>query len=333
VIGASIGIALAQTGAAATTEELERNADLAMYAAKNAGRGLIRFFEPEMHENALRRLDLIGDLRAGLARKEFVLHYQPIVSLSEGGRLVGVEALVRWNHPEHGLLGPGEFIGLAEEGGVIIPLGRFVLREACTQLGRWRSELAEADDLAVSVNVSAMQLHSPNLVEDIAAALADAGLDPHWLILEITESVLMRGDGVDELLARLHGLGVKLAIDDFGTGYSSLGYLHRYPFDILKIDRSFIDGLGTTAANDQLVAGIVSLAHCLDLVTIAEGVERAEQAEALHAMSGGLSQGYFFGRPQRAEEIAARLAADGRALSKASIGAGRLQAARLVEPL
>ena len=138
---------------------------------------------------------------------------------------------------------------------------------------------------------------------------------------------------MDELLARLHGLGVKLAIDDFGTGYSSLGYLHRYPFDILKIDRSFIDGLGTTAANDQLVAGIVSLAHCLDLVTIAEGVERAEQAEALHAMSGGLSQGYFFGRPQRAEEIAARLAADGRALSKASIGAGRLQAAGLVEPL
>jgi diguanylate cyclase (GGDEF)-like protein len=309
LIGASIGVALADPRHGTTSEALERNADLAMYASKNAGRGQVRSFEPAMHERTLRQLELSGDLHGGVDREEFELRYQPIVSLA-AGEVVAVEALVRWNHPEHGLLGPAEFIELAEQTGLIVAMGRYILRESCAQLGRWREQFG-VPDLAVSVNVSVAQLASRELVADVAEALALGGLPASRLILEITESVLMEGDGIEAQLARLHDLGVRLAIDDFGTGYSSLGYLHRYPFDILKIDRSFIDTIGVSEANDKLVRGIVSLAHSLALETIAEGVERPEQARALEAMSAGLVQGYYYSPPLHADDIAPLLAGAG----------------------
>jgi len=256
-----------------------------------------------MHEHAMRRLEPTGDLHDGVERAKFEIRYRPIVGVGSG-RLAAVEALVRPNHPGHGLLAPGEFIELAEETGLIVPIGRPVLREACMQLARWHARFgAAAGELAVSVNVSVTQLDAEELVADVWEALTVAAL----LILEITESVLMGGDGIHRKLMRLHELGVRVAVEDFGTGYSSLGYLRRHPFDILKIDRSFIDGRGASEANDELVAGIISLAHCLELDTVAEGVERHEQAAALERMPAPMVQGYHWppGR-SRADRRSAR---------------------------
>ncbi|HEY6886315.1 MAG TPA: EAL domain-containing protein, partial [Solirubrobacter sp.] len=284
---ASIGIATTAAG-----PDLLRNADLAMYAAKAAGTNRCALFTEDMHTHAVERLDRREQLERAIENAELVLHYQPIVDL-DLGRVAGFEALVRWEHPERGLLGPGEFIPLAEETGLIVPLGRWVLRESARHAALW------AGAPYLSVNVAGAQLEQPGFVEEVASALADGGLDAARLVLEVTESSLV-GDLEAERLQALRRLGVRLAIDDFGTGYSSLSYLRRFPMDVLKIDRSFT----RDACDDSaLLQAIVAMGESLGLVLIPEGIEEPEQADALRALGCRLGQGYLFGRPVPADEL------------------------------
>ncbi len=313
---ASIGIAITSPHEFATAEELTRNADLGMYAAKRAGRGLVRFFAPSMHENAVLRLELINDLPNAIASDQFVVQYQPIVTLSDEA-VAGAEALVRWNHPRLGLLAPAAFIELAEEAGLIDDIGRFVLDEACLKLEQWRRDL-DCEALFMAVNVSPLQLQTSRLLADVEDALRRTGLPPDHLILEITESVLCdRSGNVPKQLAELKRVGVGLAVDDFGTGYSALSYLQDTPVDIVKIDKSFIDLLASGIDNDQLVDGIVNLAHRVHLKTVAEGIETAVQARTLHAMGAELGQGFHFARPLNAAQFEALLKAQRQAASAA----------------
>jgi diguanylate cyclase (GGDEF)-like protein len=284
---ASVGVATTLSG-----PELLRNADLAMYAAKAAGTNRCAFFTDDMHINAVERLDRREQLERAIENDELRLHYQPIVDL-DLGRVAGFEALVRWQHPLRGFLGPGEFIPLAEETGLIVPLGRWVLREAARQAAQW------AGAPYLSVNVASAQLEQPGFVDEVQAALRDSGLDPSRLVLEVTESSLV-GDFEAERLQILRRLGIRLAIDDFGTGYSSLSYLRRFPMDVLKIDRSFT----RDACDDSaLLEAIVAMGESLGLVLIPEGIEEPEQADALRALGCRLGQGYLFGRPVPAEEL------------------------------
>ncbi|MGA2321211.1 MAG: EAL domain-containing protein [Solirubrobacteraceae bacterium] len=309
IITASIGIAIASHEQLATAEELTRNADLGMHAAKHAGKGLVRFFAPSMHENAVLRLELTSDLRGALDGGQFIVHYQPIVTLADGA-IAGAEALVRWNHPQRGLIAPGVFIGLAEDAGLIGEIGRLVLGQACNQMQRWREALNECRELFVTVNVSPLQLHSSRLLMDVETALRHSGLPPDRLILEITENVLCdRGSDVSQQLAELKRLGVRLAVDDFGTGYSALSYLQDMPVDILKIDKSFIDLLGSSIDNDQLVDSIINLAHGVHLQTVAEGIETQAQARTLRMMNSEFAQGFHFAKPLPAEQFEALLQA------------------------
>jgi diguanylate cyclase (GGDEF)-like protein len=288
-------------------DELLRNADAAMYAAKGRGKGFYESFEQDMHTTAMRRLDLEGDLRRAINRKEFRVHYQPIVGLSSG-RITGFEALVRWAHPSRGLLSPADFIGLAEETGMIVPIGRWVLREACRQAKVWQTEWPSDPPLTISVNISAEQLDSSDLVRDVKAALRQSGIAPGSLVLEITESVLMRNtEKAVARLEKLKGLGVRLAIDDFGTGFSSLSYLQNLPCDSLKVPKPFLDGVGDGGQATSLVRGIVELGRILGLTVVAEGVEQQRQWDCLEELSCDLVQGYYFARPQSAERIAALL--------------------------
>ncbi len=302
----SIGIARnVQNGDGA--DELLRNADAAMYAAKGRGKGFYESFEQDMHTTALRRLDLEGDLRRAIQRKEFRVHYQPIIGLASG-RIAGFEALVRWAHPSRGLLSPADFIGMAEETGMIVSIGRSVLREACRQAVVWQTQWPSDPPLTISVNLSAEQLDSSDLVRDVKAALRQSGLPRESLVLEITESVLMRN--TDKAIARLEklkSLGVRLAIDDFGTGFSSLSYLQNLPCDSLKIPKPFLDRLGDGGRAASLVRGIIELGRTLGLTVVAEGVEQARQWECLEELSCDLVQGYYFARPQSAERIEALL--------------------------
>ena len=284
---ASIGIASTDTG-----DDLLRNADLAMYAAKAAGTNRCAVFTDDMHVNAVARLDRREQLERAIENAELVLHYQPIVDL-DLGRVAGFEALARWQHPSRGLLGPGEFIPLAEETGLIVPLGRWVLREAARQAALW------AGAPYLSVNVAGAQLEQPGFVDEVAGALRDGGLDPARLVLEVTESSLV-GDLEAERLQSLRRLGVRLAIDDFGTGYSSLSYLRRFPMDVLKIDRSFTRD---ACEDSALLNAIVAMGESLGLVLIPEGIEEPEQAEALRSLGCRLGQGYLFGRPVPASEL------------------------------
>jgi len=257
-----------------------------------------------MHADTRPRLALERDLRLALARAEFVLHYQPLVALPGRG-IVGVEALVRWRHPEHGLLGPGEFIPLAEETGLIGPLGRWVLDEACRQGRAWRDARPDAPPLTISVNVAARQLRSSDLLVDVARALAASGLPPADLQLEITEGTAMADAATTVVvLQELKALGVRLALDDFGTGYSSLAYLKRFPVDALKVDRSFVDGLGHDPEDTAIVGAIVSLAHTLGLAVTAEGVETVAQTAILEGLGCDTGQGYLFARPLPATALA-----------------------------
>ena len=310
----SIGIAL---GSARYTraEDVLRDADLGMYHAKGAGRAQWRVFDASMHADALRLLQLETDLPHAAARSELFLTYQPIVSLQgealQGEPLLGFEALLRWRHPEHGLISPGEFVPVAEETGAIVEIGRWVLREACKQLKAWeaRSEPFDARYAptapTINVNLSAKQLALPNLACEVAAVLKETGVAAHRLKLELTESALM-GDGVSDTLHDLRRLGVHIQIDDFGTGYSSLSYLHRFPIDSLKIDRSFVSRIGEDEVSGAIITTIVSLARALDISVIAEGVETAKQLEWLRSLGCEAGQGYLFAKPLPPEAVQER---------------------------
>jgi diguanylate cyclase (GGDEF)-like protein/PAS domain S-box-containing protein len=298
---ASIGIAVG--GEAAMPEGLLRDADTAMYRAKSRGRARCEVFDPAMHTTALARLHLETDLRGAVERGEFELAYQPLVSLSDG-RITGFEALARWRHPARGLLLPAEFIPVAEDTGLIVAIGRWVLMEACRQLREWNLRYGAA--LSVNVNLSPRQFVDGGLARDVAAALREAELSAGLLKLEITEGLLMGEAGhVAATLDELKALGVELCIDDFGTGYSSLSYLHRFPIDTLKIDRSFVARLSTDGQSEQIVQTILVLAQSLRMRAVAEGVETAEQADRLRSMGCEYAQGFRFSRPLPGDDAGA----------------------------
>ena len=304
LLAASIGIAVSEPGDSA--EDLLRNADLAMYQAKAAGKGAYRFFRPAMHADLVSKLNMTKELRRALVDGEFVLHFQPTVNLATH-RVEGLEALVRWQPPSGPLRMPSDFIGLAESTGLIVPLGRWVLEEACRQMVGWQQAFPSgggSPKLSVAVNLSARQIVNPRLEADVAAVLDATGLDPASLVLEITETVLMQDTALSiDQLNRLKGLGVRLALDDFGTGYSSLSYLKRFPIDVLKIDKSFVDGLAHGAEASTLARAVIRLGHTLGMQTVAEGVETAEQAASLAALRCDTAQGYYFARPIPAPDI------------------------------
>ncbi|MGH2635056.1 MAG: putative bifunctional diguanylate cyclase/phosphodiesterase [Actinomycetota bacterium] len=297
---ASIGIASAdhtQTTGPEGAEELLRNADVAMYMAKEAGKSRYQVFEPAMHDTALRRLELKADLQRAVDNGEFIVHYQPVIEL-ETGEIEGLEALVRWEHPARGIVGPLDFIPLAEETGLIVEIGKWVLREACVRAKELQERFPMDPPLAMSVNLSARQLQRPEIVDEVAASLMESELDPSSLVLEITESVMMQDMDLSiQRLAELKALGVQLAVDDFGTGYSSLNYIRRFPVDILKVDKSFVDGVNEGGEESALTAAIIELAGILKLRPVAEGIERADQLEKLLALRCDLGQGFYFARP------------------------------------
>jgi diguanylate cyclase (GGDEF)-like protein/PAS domain S-box-containing protein len=296
VVGASIGIAAASDAA-----EILRHADMAMYDAKSAGGSTYRFFDPAMQEAAVNRLALLGDLSRSSFLDEIFVDYQPIFELDEA-RLSGVEALCRWRHPRGHLVPPLDFLGIAEENGRIVDIGRRVLEIACAQGAAWSRQFGRR--LSISVNVAARQLADPGFADDAARALARHRLDPRDLVLELTETALMRGDGPSSLnLADLQELGVRIAIDDFGTGYSSLAYLARLPIDVLKIDRSFVQDCDRRGGELRLIETIVRLGHGLGLRVVAEGVERDAQLEQLRAVGCDGVQGFLLGRPASPDRI------------------------------
>ena len=302
-IGASIGIVVTHSPNQ-TASNLLRKADLAMYSAKDRGKGRFEIFQPNLQRAATSRLRLKADLERALDEGQFKLRYQPLVSL-RSGELVGVEALVRWHHPRRGEILPGEFIGLAEESGLIVALGRWVLGEACRQACAWQSAGLGPQPLAMSVNLSARQLQDPALVDNVAVALEESGLDPRLLTLEITESVLMHDTQLTkQTLQQLKALGVRLVIDDFGTGYSSLSYLRRFPIDGIKIDRSFIDAIDTDREEADVVRSIIALSHRLKLETVAEGIERWTQLARLRLLGADLGQGHYLAMPLAPDEVA-----------------------------
>jgi predicted signal transduction protein with EAL and GGDEF domain len=297
---ASIGIALSTT-AYSVAEDMLREADTAMHRAKTQGKARCEIFDPAMHVSAVRRLKLETDLRRAIEREEFRVHYQPIVSLLDG-RMAGFEALVRWQHPESGLLAPGEFIAVAEETGLIVLIGKWVMREACRQLYAWNQQFPCTTPLTMAVNLSAKQFAQPDLVSQVRQVLLDTGLAPPALKLEITESVIMSdAQRTSRLFDELKALGISLSIDDFGTGYSSLSYLRRFPLNTLKIDRSFISGMDTNRASRQIVETIMTLARNLGMEVVAEGAETAAQVEHLKTLGCEYAQGYFFSPPLDAE--------------------------------
>jgi diguanylate cyclase (GGDEF)-like protein/PAS domain S-box-containing protein len=303
LVQASIGIAVTEQYQEPGAENLLRRADIAMYVAKAQGKGCYRLFELTMETSAVERLELLADLPRALANEEFVLHYQPIFLLKHG-RLSGMEALVRWQHPRRGLVPPQEFIPLAEESGAILNLGLWVLRQACTQASRWQQKYPSSPSWTMSVNVSAKQLDAPLFVEQVRDVLTETGLEPSRLILEITESVMMYDTNLMlKRLRDLKALGVGLAIDDFGAGYSSLNYLRQFPFDLLKIDKSFIDDVGTIVNQQEVARAIIDLGKTLDLAVVAEGIERGEQLSRLQALDCELGQGFLFARPMESREI------------------------------
>ena len=299
----SIGIASSGGRDDVPAEQLLRNADLAMYAAKRDGRDGYAVFEPAMYRSVIEEAQQREDMERALAEEQFVVHYQPVVDMASQ-RLIGAEALVRWMHPQDGLLGPHQFIANAEESGLIVPLGRWVLRRACAQLAEWQRHAPLAGELKMNVNLSARQFQYDGLVGDVTAAIRDAGIAPHCLTLEITESMLMQDvDAAIETLQALRGLGVRVAIDDFGTGYSSLSYLKRLPVDIIKIDRSFVEQVDTDSGDMALVDAVVGLGQALHMQTVAEGIETDGQWMMLRRIGCDHGQGYLFGRPAGPAEV------------------------------
>jgi len=308
-VTASIGIALS-SAKLGLPEEILRDADLAMYHAKAKGKARHEVFDGSMSAPALDRMDLEMDLRSAISRHEFRLHYQPILRL-DTGKITEVEALIRWQHEKRGLLQPDEFIGLTEETGLIVPIGQWVLSEACKQARVWQVEYPTTPPLVMSVNLSAKQFQNPKLVEEITQALDESGLAPSCLKLEITESTVMQDAPVTlTKLNELKELGVRLAIDDFGTGYSSLGYLRRFPVDTLKIDRSFVKGLSADGGDSAIVRAVVTVAKSLNMDVTAEGVETEGQLAELRALGCDRWQGFLFARPVSPERVAPLLALD-----------------------
>jgi len=303
-VRASIGIALGPLGSRSDqASELLRNADLAMYMAKSEKKGSYRFFAPGMHAGLLARLELKADLERALGQRDFTIHYQPIVSLVQG-TIDGLEALIRWRHPTRGLMNPAEFLPLAEETGLVRPVGHWVLRESCRQGAEWQRRVGDRVPLTISVNLSPSELLEPELVQQVAAALRDSGLRPDRLILELTESVFMQDtEATLERLSGLKRLGVKLAIDDFGTGYSSLGYLQRFPLDRIKVAKQFVDDVSKGAGDSALTRAIIKLGETFELETVAEGIEQPAQLMALREIGCKLGQGHYFARALPAEDI------------------------------
>jgi diguanylate cyclase (GGDEF)-like protein/PAS domain S-box-containing protein len=321
-VSASVGIALAARGQE-TMEELMRNADLAMYDAKRRGGAQWRVFEQAMHAVALGRLELGAELQRAVDEEQFELHFQPIVRLDTAA-VIGAEALIRWQHPERGLLSPAHFLPLAEQTGLIVPMGRWALADACRRLADWQERYPRSEPLYLSVNVSMRQLHDSNVVDDVRAALDDAGVEPQQLVLEITESFLAdETEAVLRCLQRLRALGVRLAVDDFGTGYSALSYLQRFPIDMLKIDRSFVEHARRASPSLNLVRSIVQLGRSLHLDIVAEGIEEAEQAEELLAMGVASGQGFHYAEPLVPDRLAALLATDARRLPSVAVDSFR----------
>jgi diguanylate cyclase (GGDEF)-like protein len=310
-------------------DDLLAHAEAALVSAKRNGGGRVLFFDPSMSDSMQERLALENDLRRALAAQEFEIHYQPQIS-TRTGKVLSVEALLRWRHPQKGLIAPSSFIPLAEQTGLIVPLDAWVLREACRQARSWISEAGV--DLRVAVNLSAMQFRSPEILNTIVSALDAADVDPHILEIELTESALMVDpEQSASALKLLRSMGVSIAIDDFGTGYSSLSYLRRLPIDKLKIDRSFIRDLPTSATDESIVRAIVSLAHSVGLQVVAEGVETAEQLERIRALECDQWQGYYCCAPQTAAELTERLAEDA-AISSTGLRAALTRASRLLAP-
>jgi diguanylate cyclase (GGDEF)-like protein/PAS domain S-box-containing protein len=321
-VTASIGIAVASPSARERVEAemLIRDADAAMYRAKERGRARCELFDAEMRAGALRRLELERELRLALEREELELHYQPMVSL-RSGEVVGLEALVRWRHPDRGLLDPGQFVEIAEDSGLIEPIGRWVQENACRDALEWHQLHPDERPLDVSVNLSARQVTSPDLVASIREILTATGLEPVHLRLEITESALVEESALAMgSLEALSDLGVGLVLDDFGTGYSSLAYLNRFPFDGLKIDRSFVEALGVEQERTAIVQAIIGMARALSLAVIAEGVENEAQLSELRRLGCDYAQGHLFSRPLPAAGIAVLLSEGTRLYSGISPG-------------
>jgi diguanylate cyclase (GGDEF)-like protein len=282
-------------------ETLVRNADFAMYHAKNSGRNNYQFFKPEMNVRAVERQSLESGLRDAIERREFVLHYQPKMNLDTGA-VIGIEALIRWHHPQRGLVPPVQFIPIAEECGFIVPIGQWVLREACHRARAWQD--AGLRPMRIAVNVSAAELRAGEFVAGVNDILTETGLDPRYLELELTETFLMQDSKATvTVLKALKGMGVQLALDDFGTGYSSLSYLKRFPIDILKIDQSFVRDLTTDADDASIVTAVINMGKSLHMGVVAEGVETREQLAFLREQGCPEGQGYYFSRPVLAEEF------------------------------
>jgi diguanylate cyclase (GGDEF)-like protein/PAS domain S-box-containing protein len=306
-LSTSVGIALGSAHTKDDPEGMLRNADAAMYKAKEQGLGCYAVFDPAMQTRAQERLELEAELRRALEQGEFVLYYQPEVSLYNGS-MVGLEALLRWRHPERGLLKPSAFVPLAEETDVIAPIGRWVLEEACRQAKRWEEEHPLASPMTMEVNLSSKQLRRRELARTVEEALTRAGVEAHTLALDITETVLIGASEHNaQALEALKKMGIRLSLDDFGTGYSSLSYLKRLPVDRVKVDRSFVKGLGGNATDTAVVRMIIELCHTLGVEVLAEGVETSEQAALLKDMGCDVGQGYYFARPLRSEELAEQL--------------------------
>jgi diguanylate cyclase (GGDEF)-like protein len=300
VVGVSIGICLASHED--SVPEVVRNADIALYRAKAEGRSTFRFFEPAMDEAVRQKQLLRGGLRSALERGELDLHFQPLVGIRTG-EVTGFEALLRWQHPERGMIPPAEFIAVAEEAGLITRMGEWALRAACREAARWPSSIR------VAVNLSPVQFRSPSLLQAVTGALAEAGLEAGRLELEITESALLQDDQANlAILQELRGLGLRIALDDFGTGFSSLGYLLRFPFDKIKIDRSFVMGLPDRRESKAVIGAVISMGRSLGISVTAEGVETVEQRDALHRLGCDEAQGYLFSRPVPAAEVPSLMA-------------------------
>ncbi len=294
-ISASIGIATREPGDTAT--ELLRNADVAMYTAKTKGKARFEIFEARMHDAVVARLGLEAELRRAIDRREFVIHYQPIVKL-ETGEVIGAEALVRWQHPTRGMVPPLEFIPLAEETGLIVPLGGWILRQACRQLAEWQRLRGGGEPFVMNVNLSSRQLVRDVIADEVAAAVDESGIRASWLVLEVTETVLMADPVVAATaLGHIRDLGVRVALDDFGSGYSSLSHLRRFPIDIVKIDKSFVDDVASGGVESAIARSIIDLGRAMQIDTVAEGIELDEQAEMLRSLGCEFGQGFYFAKP------------------------------------